>query len=73
MHIGCKNEWREYKMNEHMREQVTEEDVNAIVDNDLKFHNHTAETVKSGNAILGLIKKSFVSLDKTAYLSCTNH
>ena len=65
MHIGYKNEWRKYKMNDHLLEQVTEEkDLGVIIDNELKFHKHTAATIKKANSILGLIKKSFVSLDK---------
>ena len=50
-------------MNEHILEQVkTEKDLGVIVDNELKFHKHTAATIKKANAIL--VKKSFVSLDK---------
>ena len=58
MHIGYKNEWRKYKMNDHLLEQVTEEkDLGVIIDNELKFHKHTAATIKKANSILGLIKK----------------
>ena len=65
MHIGYKNEWRKYKMNDHLLEQVTEEkDLGVIIDNELKFHKYTAAIIKKANSILGLIKKSFVSLDK---------
>ena len=41
MHIGYKNEWRKYKMNDHLLEQVTEEkDLGVIIDNELTFHKH---------------------------------
>ena len=52
-------------MNDHILEQVPKEkDNGVIVDNELTFHKHTESTIKKANAILGLIKKSFVSSDK---------
>ena len=51
-------------MNGYTLEQVTEEkDLGIIIDNELKFHKHTAMAIKKANRILGLIKKSFVNLD----------
>ena len=51
-------------MNGYTLEQVTEEkDLGIIIDNELKFHKHTAMDIKKANRILGLIKKSFVNLD----------
>ena len=64
LHIGKKNYCQTYKMNGYTLEQVTEEkDLGIIIDNELKFHKHTAMAIKKANRILGLIKKSFVNLD----------
>ena len=64
LHIGKKNHCQPYKMNGYTLEQVTEEkDLGIIIDNELKFHKHTAMAIKKANRILGLIKKSFVNLD----------
>ena len=46
-------------------EQVTKEkDLGVLVDDKLKFHRPTAAAVKMANAILGLLKKSFVLFDE---------
>ncbi len=34
-----------------------------IVDDQLKFHNHTSDAVNKSNQILAIIKKSFMHLD----------
>ena len=42
-------------------EQVREEKVlGVLVDDELKFHRQTAAAVKKANAVLGMLKKSFV-------------
>ena len=38
-------------------------DLGILFDNHLKFHQHTSSIVAKANCILGLIKKSFKSLD----------
>ena len=52
-------------MNDHILENVNEEkDLGVIIDNRLKFHTHTSAAIKKANSILGLIKRSFVTLDE---------
>ena len=34
-----------------------------LIDNELKFHKHTAAAIKKANGILGIIRKSFALLD----------
>ena len=40
-----------------------EKDLSAYVDNQLKFHHHTAAVIARANRILAIINKSFVDLD----------
>ena len=40
-----------------------EKDLGVIVDDQLKFHEHTAVAAKKANQILGLIKQSYSSRD----------
>ena len=40
-----------------------EKDLGIIVDDSLKFHRHTAAAVRKANTVLGVIKKSFATLD----------
>ena len=64
LHIGGKNNHHLYTMNDQELDQVTEEkDLGIIIDENLKFHKHTAAAAKKANFILGLIKRSFASLD----------
>ena len=52
-------------MNGEKLEKVDEEkDLGVIVDNELKFHKHTAAAVKKANMKLGMIKKSLANLDE---------
>ena len=51
-------------MNGQYLEDVEEEkDLGVLVDNELKFHKQVAAVVKNANSKLGLIKKSFATLD----------
>ena len=53
-------------MNNHLLESIKEEkDFGVIVEDSLKFHRHTAAAVKKANSVLGVIKKSFTTLDTT--------
>ena len=53
-------------MNEHQLENVKEQkDLGVTIDYKLKFHTHTSAAIKKANKILGLIKRSFTSLDET--------
>ena len=64
MHFGSRNTKFTYAMNNHFLERTNEEkDLGVIVDDSLKFHGHTAAAVKKANSVLGVIKKSFTTLD----------
>ena len=64
LHIGGKNNHHLYTMNDQELDQVTEEkDLGIIIDENFKFYKHTAAAAKKANFILGLIKRSFASLD----------
>ena len=66
LHIGSSNPRHEYAMNGECLEQVrVEKDLEGVIDDRLKFRKQAAEAIKKANRILGLIKKSFVLLDKT--------
>ena len=46
-------------------EQVTDEkDLGISIDDDLKFHEQTTAATKKANGVLGLLKKSFIPLNK---------
>ena len=65
LHIGNTNPWRRYKMNGQYLEDVDEEkDLGVLVDSELKFRKQAAAVVKNANSRLGLIRKSFASLDE---------
>ena len=65
MHVGRKSTAHSYQMNDHILENVNEEkDLGVIIDNRLKFHTHTSAAIKKANSILGLIKRSFATLDE---------
>ena len=57
LHIGKNNRKYIYAMNGRELEQVNEEkDLGILIDNELKFHKHTAAVIKKANSILGMIK-----------------
>ena len=50
-------------------EQVTKEkDLGILIDNEFKFHKQTAAPTKKVNSVKGLLKKSFILLDKMRLL-----
>ena len=66
LHIGTNNPCHRYKMDNKKLDNVSEEkDLGVLVDEDLKFHKQTAAAVKKANRSLGIIKKTFVSLNET--------
>ena len=65
LHLGRNNRHYTYEMNGQQLKHVNEErDLGVLIDDDLKFHKQTAVAIKKGKSVLGLIKKSFVILDK---------
>lgn len=68
LHIGRSNRKHKYEMDGTELEQVHHErDLGVIIDDDLKFHKQTAAAIKKANSVLGLMKKTFVSFDKTTF------
>ena len=66
MHIGNDKTSRSYQMNDHIFENVNEKkDLGGITDYKLNSHNHSYAAIKKANSVLGLIKRSFVALDKS--------
>ena len=64
MHMGSKNPNHEYTMNgQKLDVSVSEKDLGVHVDNQLKFHVHSAAATKKGTQILGLIKKTYKTRD----------
>ena len=64
MHFGTSNEKRKYVLNDHQLETSnSEKDLGVFVDNELKFHVHTAAATKKANQIVGVIKRSYESRD----------
>ena len=64
MHFVKKNPKNYFVLYERVLDTATQEkDLGVIVDDQLKFHEHTTVTVKMANQILGLIKKSYRSRD----------
>ena len=52
-------------MNNNILESKLEsKDLGVIVDNHLTYSNHIAEKVNKANQIMGLIRRTFVFLDK---------
>ena len=66
MHLGNNNPNFTYYLDNHPLEMTrNEKDLGVIIDDSLKFHEHTASAVKKANQILGVIKKSYNARDKT--------
>ena len=53
MHFGYQNLQQTYHESSHI-----EKDLGVTIDNNLKFHNHTAKAKKKANQIFGIMKKS---------------
>ena len=66
MHVGHNNPMQTYHLNGHPLEVTrNEKDLGVIIDDTFRFHDHTATAVKKANQILGVIKKSYNTRDKT--------
>ena len=66
MHVGVNNPRTTYHLdNQALAVTRNEKDLGVIVDDAFKFHEHTASVVKKANQILGVIKKSYNTRDKT--------
>ena len=64
VHYGYRNPELEYKLNGQSLGKVHEEkDLGVIIDDELKFHQHSASVSKKGSQMLGIIKRSFSTRD----------
>ena len=52
-----------------LRNVKQEKDIGVIVDDQLKFEDHIYEKVKKANNMMGLIRRSFIHLDKEMFLN----
>jgi len=49
-------------------EQTNEErDLGVLIDNQLKFHNHSSTAISKARRLLGLISKSFINLSPQTF------
>ena len=65
VHFGYQNLQKTYHLNGHAFESSHIEKVLGVtIDDNLKFHNHTAKAVKKANQFLGVMKKSYNTRDK---------
>ena len=69
MHIGRpRYENYSFLLKNHTLPVVSlEKDLGVLVDDNLKFHNHTATVIAKANSILAIINKSFVNLDANIF------
>lgn len=56
-----------YKMEEELREVKHEKDLGVIIDNNLSFDEHLAEKVNKANKIVGIIRRTFITLDESKF------
>ena len=47
-------------------------DLGVVIDQDLKFHEHTSLVTNKANRVFGLIKRGFTYLDSTCLFVCIN-
>ena len=65
LHLGRRNPRYEYNMGDQTLETTTEEkDLGVIIDEKLKFDKHTEVQANKANKVLGLLRRSFETLDK---------
>ena len=64
MHFGYNNPKLPYVLNDQELDMTTsEKDLGVMVDDELKFHVHTAAATKKANQILGVIKRTYQTRD----------
>jgi len=69
VHFGYNNKESVYSMGNNMLVAVTEErDLGVIIHKSLKSSSQCVKAVKSANAALGMISRTFISKDKTTLL-----
>ncbi len=64
MHLGSRNSKADYMMDGTTLESVKEEkDLGVLIDEELKFHKHVSAAILKANQTLGIVKRTFVTLD----------
>ena len=70
LHIGQSNPRYSYKMNGVDITKVNEEkDLGVVIDCNLKFHGQCSAVINKANRLLGLIKRTFLTLSEDMFLS----
>ena len=65
MHFGHNNPLLSYALNGQTLDKISsEKDLGVMVDDQLKFHMHTAAATKKANQILGTIKRTYKTRDE---------
>ena len=65
MHKGTSNAQLEYNMDGKILDAIEKEkDLGVIVDNELKFHQHVSATAQKANQVLGIVNRTFETLDE---------
>ena len=74
MHVGrCYFDDYFYSIeNQQLPNVCQEKDLGVLVDNKLRFHQHTAFIVAKANRLLAIIRKTFINLDMVMLLCYTN-
>ena len=68
MHFGHNIQRHEYHLDDHTLEKIdNQKDLGVIIDNNLKFHIHSASALKKANQMLGVIKKSYNTRDAQTF------
>ena len=74
MHLGSTNPHHTYFMDGQPLQVVSEhKDLGIIIDSSLKFYSQTTSATNKANHVLGLIKKSFNTLNKRHFQYSIRH
>ena len=70
LHLGFNNQHERYYLNsESLKATQSEKDLGITMDDRLKFHTHASAATKKANQVLGLVKKSFTTRDRTTIIA----
>ena len=65
MHLGNKNPLHQFTLGDVLLKNTVEErDLGVYVDNEMKFHLHTAKVLKRCKSVLAIIKRTFTHVNK---------
>ena len=63
LHLGTTNQYTYFLCGTAIQPVQSVRDLEVVIDQDLKFHEHTSLVTNKANRVLGLIKSSFAYLD----------